>query len=144
MRLFLDANILFSAAHNPQGNARALFALAYTGLVDLDSSAFACDEAARNIAVKFPELRQSLADLLEQVRRVREPPARIVARAMTLGLPNKDAPILAAAVAAEVDALVTGDKRHFGAFYGQRVEGVLVLPPLEALVLVLERRGSAD
>jgi predicted nucleic acid-binding protein len=144
MRLFLDANVLFSAAHNPRGNARALFALARKAQVALHTSQFAREEAARNIVVKFPACRQSLSDLLEQVKQTREPPPRLVASAMVVGLPKKDAPILAAAVAAEVDVLVTGDKRHFGPFFGQRVEDVLVLPPLEALALGLEQRDSAD
>lgn len=53
------------------------------------------------------------------------------------GLPPKDAPILAAAVQARADGLVTGDRTHFGPLYGRRFEGVLVLSPAEALARLL-------
>ncbi|MFY9974122.1 MAG: PIN domain-containing protein [Chromatiaceae bacterium] len=139
MRLFLDANILFSAAHNPSGNACALFSLARKGVVQLYSSGFAHDEARRNIALKFPQCREALEDLLKEIEQVREPQLQYVRAARLAGLPEKDAPILAAATAARVDALVTGDKRHFGTLFGQRVGSVIVLPPADALQLVLER-----
>jgi predicted nucleic acid-binding protein len=139
MRLFLDANILFSAAHNPDGNARALFSLARQGLVRLYSSRFARDEAVRNIALKFPQCRETLEGLLEAVRLVPEPQLHLVRSAKLAGLPEKDAPILAAATAARVDALVTGDKRHFGALLGQRVDDLIVLSPADALQRILEQ-----
>lgn len=144
MRLFLDANVLFSAAHNPRGNARALFSLARKGMAKLHTSAFARDEATRNIALKYPGCRQALEDLLEQVEPVPEPQAHFVTSAVSVGLPEKDAPIFAAATAPKVDALVTGDKRHFGALFGQRVGDLMVLPPADALALVLEQWDHSD
>jgi len=139
MRLFIDANVLFSAAHNPDGNAQALFSLARKGMVKLHCSRFARDEAVRNIALKFPHCREALQVLLDEIEQVPEPQPHLVRSAISAGLPKKDAPILAAAIAAEVDLLVTGDKRHFGPLFGQRVEGVIVLPPADALALVLDR-----
>jgi hypothetical protein len=53
-------------------------------------------------------------------------------------LPPKDAPILAAAVHAGSDALVTGDRTHFGPLYGRSFKGVLVLSPAGALARLLE------
>jgi predicted nucleic acid-binding protein len=52
-------------------------------------------------------------------------------------LPGKDAPILAAAVQAKADILVTGDRSDFGAFYGKRLRGVEVLTPKLALERIL-------
>jgi len=52
---FLDANVIFTAAHNPDGNGRALFRLAAEQQLELVSSRYALEEAARNIAVNFPE-----------------------------------------------------------------------------------------
>jgi len=46
-------------------------------------------------------------------------------------LPEKDAPILAAAVQSKCTHLLTGDKQHFDALYGKSVEGVIVLLPAE-------------
>lgn len=137
MRLFLDANVLFSAAHNPDGNARALFSLAGRGIVELYCSQFARDEASRNIALKFPHYGETLDKLITSTKLVPEPQPSVIKIAISAGLPEKDAPILAAAIAARVDLLVTGDKSHFATLFGQQVEGVTTLPPAEALALVL-------
>lgn len=142
MCLFLDANVLFSAAHNPHGNARALFTLVSNRIVTLLCSRFARDEAVRNIELKFPRCREALAALLEVIEQVPEPPPSLIRIAIAAGLPDKDAPILAAAIAARVDVLVTGDKRHFGDFLGHRVEGVLILPPADTLALVLAQASG--
>ena len=45
------------------------------------------------------------------------------------GLPPKDAPVLAAAIASRADRLLTGDLKHFGHLYGKTIEGVLVVSP---------------
>ena len=50
-----------------------------------------------------------------------------------VSLPEKDVPILLAAIAARATYLLTGDLRHFGSYFGKRVEGILVLPPGEYL-----------
>jgi hypothetical protein len=44
-------------------------------------------------------------------------------------LPEKDQHVLAAAVLAWADFLVTGDRKHFGEWYGGSVCGVRVEPP---------------
>ncbi|MEH2293167.1 hypothetical protein [Nostoc sp.] len=51
-------------------------------------------------------------------------------------LPLKDAPILATAVESRADLLVTGDKTHFGSFYGQELEGVIVVDMRQAIALL--------
>ena len=133
MRLFLDANVLFAAAHSPAGRSRALFALAGRELCTLVTSPHAIEEARRNVNLKSPAEASSLDDLLESVERVAEADPRLVAWAADQGLPPGDAPILAAAVAAEADALVTGDRSHFGRLFGRRVGGVEVLSLAEAI-----------
>lgn len=139
MRPFLDANVLLSAAHNPEGNARALFRLAEPGGVTLVASGYAVDEAVRNVGLKFPACSHELAALLERVVFAPEPAAALVGFARDSGLPEKDAPILAAAIAAAADILVTGDRRHFGPLYGRSVRGVLIQPPAIVLGTLLDR-----
>jgi hypothetical protein len=46
-----------------------------------------------------------------------------------LAVPEKNRPVLAAAIRLECDALVTGDRTHFGAFYGKRLGGVAIHSP---------------
>lgn len=53
-------------------------------------------------------------------------------------LVDKAAPVMAAAVEADSDILVTGDRRDFGHLYGKTVEGVLVLNPVDALKHILD------
>ncbi len=137
MRIFLDANVLFTAAYNEMGTCRALFRLAAADRCQLVASSFAVDEARRNLAGKAPARLGLLQDLLRQVTLVPEPAPLLVERAAAAPLPDKDAPILAAAAAAGCEALVTGDRRHFGHLFGTRVAGVLVLPPIDAFDLLV-------
>ena len=121
---FLDANILFSAAYRPDAHLRRLWQLPQ---VELLTSTYAAEEARRNLA--SPEQRTALNALLV--------PMRIVAFSGRLDhpvftrvmLPNKDRPILLAAINARATHLLTGDFQHFGPYYGQTIEGVLILPP---------------
>ncbi len=71
-------------------------------------------EADRNFSAKLPNLViqfrrfiQNLAPLM-----VEDPPAKIVEKAASL-VARKDAAILAAATEAEVDYLITLDRKHF-------------------------------
>ncbi len=143
MRLFLDANVLFSAAWQ-EGRARAILALADRAGATLLTSPHAREEARRNLEAKRPEALSRFDALLGRVTLVPEAPFAEVARARELGLPLKDAPILAAAWSARADILVTGDRRHFGRWMGKRVEGVTVLAPRAALARLLEAMGEGS
>ncbi len=138
MRLFLDANVVFTAAYSNEGKSRALFRLAENAYCELTSSTHAVVEAKRNISIKASFATDALEELLLAVEIVPEADSRLVAWATGLGLPANDAPILAAAVAGGVDALVTGDRRHFGTLFGTRHAGVLVVSPATALELVFD------
>jgi predicted nucleic acid-binding protein len=137
MHLFLDANVLFSAAHSPDGRARALFNLARLKRCDLFSSPHAIEEARRNIQLKYaddaPELEKLISDLVVTT----EAKPESVAWAIAQSLPSEDAPILAAAVEAKVDLLVTGDRTHFGQMYGKSRRGVKIVSLAQALALLL-------
>jgi predicted nucleic acid-binding protein len=120
--LFLDANVLFSAAYMAESRLREFWTLPDAELV---TSAYAWEEAQRNL----PRLehQKRLMALGSGVRIVQErgtwglPPDVI--------LPEKDRPILAAAILSGATHLITGDATHFGVWYGQRISGVLVLKP---------------
>lgn len=142
MRLFLDANVVFSAAHQAAGNAQALVALSRAGACALLSSAHAIEEARRNLALKSRGYEQRLAGALAHIEVVAEASSTMVEWARREGLPLNDAPILAAAVLAGADALVTGDARDFGAFYRRTLRGVRILAPSRALALVLRNSDS--
>ena len=67
MRVFLDANVLFSAAYRETGSVRAFFALAAVGACTLVSSGHAIEEARRNLAAKHPARLRDLELLLTSV-----------------------------------------------------------------------------
>ena len=46
-----------------------------------------------------------------------------------LAVSEKDRPVLAAAIRLECDALVTGERTHFGASYGKQLGGVTIHSP---------------
>ena len=137
MRLFLDANVLFTAAHNPGGRSAAIFQLARAGLCTVVTSPHALEEARRNLRLKHPSAASALEELVAATSIGPEALSEGVGWAVDQGLPLKDAPILAAAAHAGCDVLVTGDRTHFGSLYGKKLRGVEVLPPAEALERLL-------
>jgi len=136
MKLFLDANIIFTAAYSTQGLSRGLFRLAAAGKCSLCTSAFAHEEAVRNIHTKAPEKLADLIVLMKQVEILPEPHPTWVTWAAGLPLVPKDAPVLAAALQGKVDIFVTGDRRDFGNLFGQVLQGVKILTPADALEAV--------
>lgn len=114
-RLFLDANVLFTAAHNPEGKAAFLFDALNFQQWQLLSSGYAVEEARRNIAAKFPQSQDRLRKLLRSITVVGQPLS--ITTAITL--PAKDQPIFAAALSAEATHLLTGDRKHFGRYMNQ-------------------------
>lgn len=138
MKVFLDANVVFSAAHQREGRAKSLLLLARAGRCDLMVSAHALEEARRNLTRKSHSFDKRLADLLAMTEVVAEAPAPLVAWALEHGLPLKDAPILAAAVHANADILATGDLRDFGHLFGKLLRGVRILSLAKAIEAVLD------
>lgn len=141
MRLFLDANVLFSASLSPGGVGQALVALGRQGACTLVTSAYAAAEAERNVRVKAPEALGRFAVVMANVTRVPEAGVGLVAD-VGAELPGKDRPILAAAVACGADLLGTGDRRHFGPLFGSTVGRTAIMSPREALGVLLASTGS--
>lgn len=142
MKLFLDANVIFSAAHREHGRAQALVALGKAGLCTLLTTAYALDEARRNLELKSQDFGIRLRASLEVVALVAEAPHSLVTWSRHQGLPPKDAPILASAIGARADLLVTGDARDFGHLYDLTARGTMVVTPARAIELVLARAGA--
>lgn len=127
MRVFLDANILFSAAR-AEGAMRRLLALAEAAGHELWADVYVFEEARRNLAAKAPE---GLAVLDAIARRIRIGNLPLTQKLVqeAVALPEKDRPVLAAAIHHRCDMLVTGDRTHFGPFYGKQLLGVRIVSP---------------
>lgn len=125
--LFLDANVLFSAAYRDDAGVAVLWSL--EGIV-LSTSTYAVEEAKRNLPERGQ--RKRLERLIQPVRVVQAPTAPEAIR-REVKLPDKDWPILGGAIAAEATHLITGDLKHFGPYFGKQIHGILVLPPADYL-----------
>jgi predicted nucleic acid-binding protein len=127
MRVFLDANILFSAAKS-DGAVRELLRLLLDSRHECWIDDYVVIEARRNLAAKEPEALSAFEALL---KRLRSSPAQAPGPALTLvnWLPEKDRTVLAAAMRLRCDALVTGDRTHFGPGYGKVFGGVTIHSP---------------
>jgi len=127
MRLFLDANVLFTAAHNPRGKAALVIELGAAGHWEVFSSRFAIEEARRNLEIKYPQCLEALNDIKASLQLAEHQPGLHFPE----GLPAKDRPIFQAALACGATHLLTGDLKDFGAFldrpdetYGIRIQTV--------------------
>jgi predicted nucleic acid-binding protein len=120
MRVFCDANVLFSAANaaSPLHELIRLTAERHT----LVTSTLALLEAQRNIAMKRPTGAATLAALVQSIEVVPSLDA-----AVPVAIAAKDRPILATAIHSGCDLLVTGDRRHFGHLFGHTAGGVAII-----------------
>lgn len=122
-RLFLDANILFSAAYRDRAGLLRLWELRD---VQLLTSAYALEEAHANLDTD--EQRTRLEGLARNLTVLAQAPHdRPLPEAP--GLPAKDRPILSAAMDAGASHLITGDVAHFGRWMGKVVHGVKIVRP---------------
>lgn len=111
-RAFLDANVLFSAAYRAKSGLLALWSLPDTALVTSDYAVL--DALCASVEIVSLDT---------------------VARTLftTIALPDKDWPILLAAIESRATHLLTGDAKHFGGLFGSTIEGVMIVRPGEYL-----------
>ena len=122
MRVFIDANVLFSACKPRSAMRRLVKDLIKRGAAV--GSRYVLAEVEANLRAKRPEwlphwpsIRDGLA--IEDAR----------ANVRVAGLAEKDLPVLQAALAAGCSHLVTGDQKHFGRWMGKVLRGVKVVSP---------------
>jgi uncharacterized protein len=120
-RLFLDANVLFSAAYRPNAGLLRLWRLKKTTLV---SSRYALEEARINLT---DDLQRGRLTRLSRTIEFFDAPSNNLPQGIVL--PDKDAPIVLAAIEAKATHIITGDLRHFGPYFGKKIQGILVVPP---------------
>lgn len=120
-RLFLDANVLFSAAYRPDSGLLALWKLKDATLL---SSRYALEEARTNLE---EESQRAAVQRLSEYLTLRDATTSVLPRGIVL--PEKDVPILLAAIEANATHLLTGDIQHFGPYLGGTISGVVILRP---------------
>jgi hypothetical protein len=132
---FLDANVLFSAAYNSGSSLLRLWELPG---VNLATSFYAYGEAQVNLQESGDdESEQRLTRLTGLCGSVSMVYTISTSAEWTLpaglNLPEKDIPIFFGAVNCQANFLLTGDKRHFGPYFGQTFLGVLITRPTNFL-----------
>jgi predicted nucleic acid-binding protein len=121
-RLFLDANVLISASWKDNSKVTRIWRIPE---VELITSSYVIDECMRNL----PRVEQEdrLDNFLRSVRVVEFQQTPVLE--IPPPLPVKDQPVFAAALLSRADFLVTGDRKHFGEWYGTTLMGLRVEPP---------------
>jgi predicted nucleic acid-binding protein len=127
MRIFLDANILFSSAKSAGAIRRLVEEIQACGH-ECVADEYVIAEARRNLKQKFSAALPDFERVLLRVSRLASPPA-LPSPSLALLLPEKDRPVLASAIQHRCQALLTGDKTHFGRLYGQTIAGVSIHSP---------------
>ena len=120
MRVFLDANILFSASNSGSLTYETLFFL--KDHVNLVTNLYALDEVERNIHKKYPQWINVFETWKADVEIVQNQ-----TMALPVDLNEKDAPILSTAIKERCDYLITDDLKDFGHLYNTDVEGVEIV-----------------
>jgi predicted nucleic acid-binding protein len=113
LRLFLDANILFTAAYSPGGLSGLLFELCRRGIIQLLTSEHAAEEARINLELKQTAALSALESRLKLVQVVHTPAKCPI----PLNLPEDDLTIFAAALSCRATHFITGDKKHFARYF---------------------------
>ena len=142
MRIFLDANVLFSAAKS-DGAVRLLINLLLDRGHEIWIDAYVLEEARRNLAAKAAAGLPAL-DALSVRLQVVALSVPDSALSKDIPLPDKDRPVLLAAVRLGCAALITGDRTHFDPWYGKRLAGVRVYSPRDAAEKILSATGRSS
>ena len=126
-RIFLDANVLFSVAYGSPGLNR-FWEVARKGGCTLFTSDYVIEELKRNLMDS--EKLKNLDTYLSKVQIVPEVDPGIPC---PIELPDKDQPVMLAALSIKADYLITGDAVHFRIYFGKTISGVKICRPRDYL-----------
>jgi putative PIN family toxin of toxin-antitoxin system len=114
IKVFIDTNVLIAGVNSVTGASATLLDLCEAGVLQMVVSRQVLIEADRNFTAKFPQwvgrFRQFMHNLAPLM--VEDPTPESIKKGAAI-VDRKDAPILAAAQNANVDFLITLDKKHF-------------------------------
>ena len=125
-KVFLDANILVSAARNPHAGLHEFWKMRNLALC---TSTYATDEARANLNAK--KQHQHLERLLLKLKTHSEP--KLPFPLPPIDLPEKDKAIFYAALEMGAEYLITGDRQHFGKYFGKTIHGLQIMLPAKFL-----------
>lgn len=114
LRVFLDSSVIIAGSASSTGASRAVLILAEIGLFKAIVSHQVIDECQRNLAKKLPAAMPAFLELLTRLSLevVDNPASQEVAQWQTI-IEAKDAPILAAALRANANRILTLNTKDF-------------------------------
>lgn len=137
IRAFLDANVLFRAAHSRRSSDAASWAIIELAGVRSDLAVMATEHVFSEAKDKLQEKSPASLDEYDSIRLLLEtcpdPPEPLTRHLERLVRDEKDRPVLSGAIYARADLLLTLDDHHFGHLYGIKVYDVLVATPAQGL-----------
>ncbi len=132
MRIFLDANILFSASVTGSAT-RKLFDAVVRHSGPPVTNPHVIEEAKRNIELKR---HKQLAEFGRLIKRVSI--SNAFHTSLSAELPPQDIPILSGAIGACCSHLWTSDKKHFGKFFGKTIHDVTVISSITLANILID------
>ncbi len=133
MKIFLDANIIFSAAKTDSATRRFFEMLCSSGHI-LFTSEHAVEEAQRNLSLKRVQHLDGLSSILPEIKIT-----KLSVELPELKMNENDKDLICSAFAIGCDVFWTGDKRHFGSYYGAEIHGVKVLSSVMLAELTINK-----
>jgi predicted nucleic acid-binding protein len=113
-KVFIDTSALIAGILSPTGAAHEVLRLCEAGVVKALMSRQVLVEADRNISERLPALLSEYRLFLTHLAPlIVEDPSKLAVEQAREIIHHNDAPILAAAIEARVDYLVTWNTRHF-------------------------------
>jgi putative PIN family toxin of toxin-antitoxin system len=143
-RVFLDSNVIFSGLYSSEGAPGIILEHLVKGSIRAVVSQQVLDEVVRTVRAKLPDALPALRRLLVSTppEVVADPELQEMERWMNK-LPLWDAAILVAAIGAQPDYLITGDKHFTENPIIAEEAGVHIVSPADFLKL-LERDDEAS
>ena len=129
--VFLDSNVLFSAAYSGErSTSYILFKLQERGLISIFISNLVVSETVNNLGDKKPEKLGLLKELMDRTTVLDDV---VIDLPVLSSLPTADRLILSTAVAYGIKYFLTGNTRDFKDLYGKTVGKTVVLKPRDFL-----------
>ena len=138
LKVFLDSNIVFSAAYSVKEKSRSyiFFELQDLNIIEIYISNLVKFESIHNIKIKKPEKLDFLNELLSKADIIED---LDVYYEFTKTLPENDRIILSSAVYHNIDFFITGNTKDFLTFYNKKLKNTLILTPKDFLELTFEK-----
>jgi predicted nucleic acid-binding protein len=142
MRVFIDSSVLIAASYSSTGASREIIRQGIRGKIELVISNLVLEETRANLSIKAPEALPAYQQFLDVIPFETTIPTKRQVLEAAEYTDLKDAPIVAAAKGAQVDYLVSLDRRHLvGVPEVARRSGLKIVLPAE---LLEKLRGQLD